>query len=174
MLIIKYRLYIPPPSYSDKITLERAKRTEPINYLVKPFKKEQLFTAIELAFSKLAHNESINHHFCNEDALIIKGALFVKDKYKYTKVLIDEILWVKSDGNYLEIHTESKCEIIRGTMDFIIERLDDSKFFRTQKSYIINLDYITKIETNMVTIMSTGIPITKMYHDKLLKKLKVI
>ncbi|MGK4567487.1 response regulator [Flavobacterium sp. 3HN19-14] len=40
-------------SYSDAVTLERAKKTNPINYLVKPFKKEQLFTAIEMAFHRL-------------------------------------------------------------------------------------------------------------------------
>jgi len=33
-------------SYSDTATLERAKKTNPVNYLVKPFKSEQLFTAI--------------------------------------------------------------------------------------------------------------------------------
>ena len=38
-------------SHSDEATIERAKKVNPANYLLKPFQKEQLFTAIELALS---------------------------------------------------------------------------------------------------------------------------
>src|SRR6187402_3159022 len=46
--------FIYTTSYSDSATIERAKVTNPINYLVKPFKEEQLFTAIEIALHKLS------------------------------------------------------------------------------------------------------------------------
>lgn len=159
-------------SYADSNILDRAKKTKPINYLVKPFTTEQLFTTIELALFQINHFHDSNE--VNESPIIIKGALFVKDKYRYSKVNVDDILWIKSDGNYLEIHTEKKCEIIRGTMDFITNSLDDKKFFRTHKSYIVNLDYISKIETNLVTVLSKDIPISKKYHEKLINKLKII
>lgn len=159
-------------SYADSNILDRAKKTKPINYLVKPFTTEQLFTTIELALFQINHLHDSNE--VNESPIIIKGALFVKDKYRYSKVNVDDILWIKSDGNYLEIHTEKKCEIIRGTMDFITNSLDDKKFFRTHKSYIVNLDYISKIETNLVTVLSKDIPISKKYHEKLINKLKII
>lgn len=38
-------------SYSDRLTLDLAKRTQPYAYLVKPFSKEDVFTAIEVAFN---------------------------------------------------------------------------------------------------------------------------
>ena len=162
-------------SYSDSVTLERAKATHPINYLVKPFKEEQLFTAIELALHKLSETESKATDMAkSNDAIVIKDALFIKDKFKYTKLNINDILWIKSDGNYLEIQTTSKEELIRATLSNFIEKLNSDVFFKTHKSYIVNLDYLTKLETHSVTIVDKQIPISKNYYEELIKKLNVV
>jgi PAS domain S-box-containing protein len=42
-------------AYADAATVERAKRTEPLGYLIKPFQEEELITSIELAL----HNFSM-------------------------------------------------------------------------------------------------------------------
>ena len=160
-------------SYSDSLTLSRAKNTHPINYLVKPFKKEQLFSTIEMALYSLSR-ETQQKKGSDNEALIIKDALFIKDKFKYTKLNIGDILWIKSDGNYLEIQTTKKEELIRATLTNFIERLNSEMFFRTHKSYIVNLEYLSKVETNYVTIVSSKIPITKNYYDELVKKLNVV
>lgn len=161
-------------SYSDTTTLDRAKRTNPVNYLVKPFKHEQLFTAIEIAWHKLAgQTKTITAEPLPDDALIIKDSLFIKEKFKYTKLVIADILWIKSEGNYLEIHTINKEEIIRASLNNFIERLNKNNFFRTHKSYIINLDFLTKFETSTVTIGDSKIPITKIYAEELIKRLNI-
>lgn len=162
-------------SYSDSSTLERAKHVNPVNYLVKPFKKEQLYTAIEIALFNIAKKtDPIVQEDNYGEALIIKDALFIKDKFKYTKLIINDILWIKSDGNYLEINTINKKEVIRATMSGFMERLSRGNFFRTHKSYIVNLDYLSRFETPYVTIVNTRIPISKTFSDELLKRLKVM
>ncbi|MBS7787399.1 response regulator [Flavobacterium sp. CYK-55] len=167
--------FIYTTSYADTPTLERAKATHPINYLVKPFKQEQLLTTIEMALHQLAALE--NASIVSEpkaDSFIIKDALFIKDKFKYTKLNIHEILWIKSDGNYLEIKTLHKDELIRATLSNFIERLNSQVFFKTHKSYIVNLDYMTNLEHNFVTIQQTKIPIAKNYYDILVEKLNIV
>lgn len=168
----KYKIpFVYTTSYSDAATLERAKATNPINYLVKPFKEGQLFTAIELALHKLSENVHSDEH---KDALVIKDALFIKDKFKYTKLNISDILWIKSDGNYLEIQTTHKDALIRATLSNFIEKLNSDIFFRTHKSYIVNLDYLTNLDTHYVTIADKSIPISKNYYEDLIRKLNVV
>lgn len=168
--------FIYTTSYADGATIERAKATHPINYLVKPFKQEQLFTTIEMALHRLAslENTSVASEPESNDTFIIKDALFIKDKFKYTKLNIHEILWIKSDGNYLEIKTLHKDELIRATLSNFIERLNSQVFFKTHKSYIVNLNYMTNLEHNFVTIQQTKIPIAKNYYDVLVQKLNVV
>lgn len=160
-------------SYSDAATLERARNTNPVNYLVKPFKQEQLYTAIEMGLFKAAKVEKPVVADDEEKPLIIKGVLFVKDKFAYNKLVIDDIRWIKSDGNYLEIYTSApKPALIRASMGSFMERLDDH-FLRVHKSYIINLQHLTKLETNQVTIGHEVIPISKNYSEDLLKRLDI-
>jgi len=42
-------------SYADRDTLERAKRTSPLGYIVKPFRNEQIYSTIEIAIQQLKH-----------------------------------------------------------------------------------------------------------------------
>ncbi|MEO0528079.1 MAG: response regulator, partial [Bacteroidota bacterium] len=48
-------------SYTDKKTLQEAKSTRPSGYLVKPFRKEDIFAAIEIALGNFAHRKIDNN-----------------------------------------------------------------------------------------------------------------
>lgn len=162
-------------SYTDGPTIERAKKVNPLNYLVKPFKPEQLFTAIELAMYNLAKRESPEGSPpMSEDILLIKQAIFIKDRYRYTKINFEDIRWIKSEGNYLEVHLEGKKELLRSTLSDLLLKLPANLFFRTHKSYAINLNYLSKLEPNSVTISNTELPITKPFADELIKRLKIV
>jgi DNA-binding LytR/AlgR family response regulator len=163
-------------SHADATTIERAKKVNPANYLVKPFKREQLYTAIEIAMFNIAKQQEKKPtaDTSQEEGLIIKGALFIKEKYRYTKLNIDDILWIKAEGNYLELHHAGKKELIRATLSSFLERLGNADFFRTHKSYAVNLNHLTKFDPTEVTIANTPIPISKQYADELIKRLNVI
>ena len=160
-------------SYTDSATIERAKKVNPSNYLVKPFKPEQLYTAVEMAMFNVAKREKSGTSE-NEEGLIIKDALFIKDKYRYTKLRIADIQWIQAEGNYLELHLTDHKELIRATLGSFLDRLVGYNFFRTHKSYAINLDHLTKLEPTRVFIGKTEIPISKGYADELLQRLNVI
>jgi DNA-binding LytR/AlgR family response regulator len=186
---INRRFHIPfiyTTSYVDSETLERARKTNPVNYLVKPFKQEQLYTAIKMGLFKAADTNPTDNLKPSgakqepavseeeEKPLIIKGVLFIKDKFTYNKLVIAEISWIKSDGNYLEIYTAApKPTVIRASMATFIEHLDDN-FLRVHKSYIINLQHLTKIETHTITVGSETIPISKNYSDDLIKRFNIL
>lgn len=162
-------------SYTDGATIERAKNVSPVNYLVKPYKSEQLYTAIELAMFNLSKREKASTDgSSDEEGLIIRDALFIKEKYRYTKILIADIHWIKAEGNYLELHLANKKELIRATLGAFLERLDRRNFFRTHKSFAVNLDYLTRVEPTFVFIQQTEIPISKTYAEELLQRLNVI
>ncbi|MGB3534708.1 MAG: EAL domain-containing protein [Microcoleaceae cyanobacterium] len=53
-------------AYADKSTLERAKKTEPYGYLVKPFKPQDIQTTIEMAFQRFQAETRITLHHHNQ------------------------------------------------------------------------------------------------------------
>jgi DNA-binding LytR/AlgR family response regulator len=109
-----------------------------------------------------------------EEGLKIKDALFIKEKYSYTKVNLADIRWIKAEGNYLELHLADKKELIRSTLSSFLDKLNRENFFRTHKSYAVNLKHLNRLEPTKIFIGNTEIPVTKSYADELIKRLQII
>ncbi len=158
-------------SNADAMTVERAKKVSPPAYLVKPFNKDDLYTSVELALHNYAESKG-NQKAKNED-LLIKDAIFVKEKNLYHKIKLEKISYLKSDHVYVEVFTtDRKKHLIRGSLTDLSERLPKN-FYRTHRSYTINVDQMEAINSAYVIINDEQIPIGKNYRDALLKKLRV-
>ncbi len=121
--------YIYITSHSDISTLEKVKLTGPSGYLLKPFKSESIYTSIEVA---LASFNSKNQDVETEKSIILK-----KGEEKL-KVNYDEILFLESDGNYVNIHTVTTKFTERKTIKEFLDELSDHPFLRVHKSYAVN------------------------------------
>jgi signal transduction histidine kinase/AmiR/NasT family two-component response regulator len=83
----KYRIpVIFLTAYSDDVLLERAKRTHPFGYIIKPFSERELYSVIELALYKSTADERIR-----ESEQKYRG-LFesIPDGFSYCRVIPDE------------------------------------------------------------------------------------
>lgn len=157
-------------SNSDINTIDRVKKLDPPAFLVKPFNKEELFASIEIALHNFVKSD-INQE--SEINLIIKDSIFVKTKSAFEKIKFDDILFLKSDHVYIEIITKSnKVFVVRASMTSFLEKLPEN-FFRTHRSYIVNLDFLDFFSSSTVKIGDNEIPIGKVYRDELLKKIKI-
>ncbi|WP_397444938.1 LytR/AlgR family response regulator transcription factor [Polaribacter sp. R77954] len=151
---------------ADFNTVNAAKEVRPYAYLVKPFSKNELFTSIEIAISNFQKKEPNRKE-------LTKNSIFIKQKNSFNKILFDEILFIKSDHIYIEIHcTDQRKLIDRTSLNEIYEKLN-TDFIRIQRGYIVNGNYVTKIDQNSLQIADYIIPIGKKYKQNVLKKLKL-
>ncbi len=160
-------------SLSDKKTIEQAKETHPNAYLLKPFRAENLFASIEIAIENAAStniNSAEEEHLSN---LIVKDCLFIKKDNLFYKVKIKDILFIKGEGNYLEIQTNTGNKyLIRSTIKSFLGFLNQFPFFQTHKSYIINLEYIDIVSYTSVKIQNHEIPLSQSKKDELMALMK--
>jgi len=158
-------------SNADAATIDRVKKVAPPAYLVKPFKKEDLYTAIELALYNYAESKSESKQTAED--LLIKDAIFVKDKNLFRKIKLDNIGYLKSDHVYVEVYTtDGEKHLIRGSLTDLSDRLP-SNFYRTHRSYTINVDHMDALNSSYVIINEQQIPIGKNYREDLLKRLRI-
>lgn len=156
-------------SNSDKLTFDEAKLAEPSAFLVKPYGKEEIYNAIELAlynFSKKKENA------IDKENVILDDALFVKNKQCFVRIDFKDIRHIQSDSVYLDIYmVNGKKHTVRGSLNEYISRLD-KHFVRSHRSYIINTQYLEKINHITATVYGKDIPIGKKYREELLASLK--
>jgi DNA-binding LytR/AlgR family response regulator len=157
---------------SDAETIERAKKVKPHAYIVKPFTKEELFAAIEIAFSNFTGNR--NEIKSGESSYHAKDFMFVKDGYVFRKIFFNDLLYIESDANYVTLHLKSKKNVmVRSTINDFIEKLDQNKFIRIHRSYSVNVNLIDDVFPSEIIIEGNKIPIGKSYKEDLFKALGI-
>jgi len=158
---------------SDAETIDRAKKVKPHPYIVKPFTKEELYAAIEIAFSNFTGNPPDKKP---EEAAswLTKDYMFIKDGYVFRKIFFSELLYLESDANYVTLHLQSQKKVmVRSTLNDFIEQLNQKIFIRVHRSYSVNINRIEDIFPTEVSITGIKIPVGKSYRAALFKALGI-
>nr|WP_295934274.1 response regulator transcription factor [uncultured Dyadobacter sp.] len=161
-------------AHEDIAVVNAALQAAPHAFLQKPFQKITVYTAVKLALKnyRLAALAGETTSEEKEDTTVIKDALFIKEKHMFTKIMLSDILYIRSDDNYLELHTTKKKYTIRETLKNMLQQLPQNYFFRVHKSFIISLNAITAIDYVHVMINDIEIPITNDNRNDLLSRVR--
>ena len=155
---------------ADAGTLARAKETEPAAYLIKPFNRDDLYTAIEICFYNYTKQKQERKLV---DNYIVKDSIFIKEGHFFHKVKFNDILYLESDHVYVNIHTVNKKIMVRSSMQQYLTNFDENIFLRIHRSYVINIHHITTINTETIVIGNKELPLTKACRDELMGRIKI-
>jgi len=138
------------------------------DYLVKPVRFDRFLKAVQKAkdYIDLRRNSRISESKSDQ--------IFIKSEGKIVKILLSEIVYIEAQGDYLNIVVTSETFSTQMTLSLMEENLTSKKFFRVQRSFIINLDFVRSINGNMVELLigkSISVSITK--KDELFRLLGI-
>lgn len=129
-----------------------------VDYLLKPFSFQRFLKAISKVPS--GSNDQQNHR-----------EIFIKSGYEHIKITVDDILYIKSDADYTEIHTPGKTMLSQQSLGYWTEMLFPNQFVRVHKSYIINSSQIEKVAGNQIYLSNgTIIPIGRAYKEAFISR----
>jgi hypothetical protein len=75
----------------------------------------------------------------------VPDRLLVKKLGKEFIVRVDEIEWLESSGNYVNLHIGKRLYPVRSTLSGLVEQLEPRGFRRIHRSHAVNLDCVTSI-----------------------------
>lgn len=70
----------------------------------------------------------------------------VKVRQNLVVIPVEEIIYLRADGDYVKIFTGKDCYLKEQTMKYFETYLSGKQFVRIHRSYIVNIDYILRIE----------------------------
>lgn len=134
----------------DQYTL-KAFKLNSIDYLLKPILEEDLSGAIEKFKSFIPSDIAVNSHEIKQ--LIKKdkttlSRILVKIGYNLKIVQTDEVSCFFSENKIVYLQTPERAFPSDFTLDELEDILDDRKFFRVNRQFIINSDHIKNIHTS--------------------------
>ncbi|KAA2216198.1 LytR/AlgR family response regulator transcription factor [Chryseobacterium sediminis] len=130
-----------------------------VDYLLKPISFERFQKSVLKAQERFSFLQEENTHF------------FVKSSGQRHRIAFNEILYIESIKDYVNIRTENDEFIVLDTLKSMENQLSE-KFVRVHKSFIVNLDKIKSIGAKKIVLPESEIPVGESYRTNLLDRLK--
>lgn len=132
-----------------------------VDYLLKPISFDRFSKSVMKAQERFPVAEASE-----------AGHFFVKSSGQQHRINFDEILYVESIKDYVNIKTETQEYIVLDTLKSLENQLP-ANFTRIHKSFILNLDKVKSLNSKKVILISEHeISVGEMYKSNLLEKLK--
>ncbi|MBL7742662.1 MAG: LytTR family transcriptional regulator DNA-binding domain-containing protein [Chitinophagaceae bacterium] len=147
-----------------------------IDYLLKPFDQErfdkavakwmdQKPSAIEKTTQELL--ETASHSPSQSQRVVVKNGSKIKI------IPARDIFYLEAADDFVKIHTQEGYFLKNKTMSHFEQTLDEQQFVRSHRSYIINIQQITRIDPyekdGHVAVLRTGakVPVSRSGYGKL-------
>lgn len=152
-------------SYYDQNTLDRAKKTNPLGYIVKPFSETDLIVNLEIALfrTKATKEESRPPE-----------KLFLRNGQEIISVMSSDILYVEAYDNYANVFTVTNKFLISHTLKSVEDKLLSFGFRRIHRSYLINFSKVDTISEGYVFIGKHKVQIGKSYRKDFMESLSLL
>ena len=151
-----------------------------VDYLMKPFSAERLAAAIERARTRLARHEPSPPAGLSAAVRPAAGTatrVLVRDGARVDVIPVDQIDFIQAQDDYVSYAAQGRRYLKEQTLADVEASLDPGRFIRVHRSYLINLDRLTRVDLdereNRVALLTTGdrIPVSRSGHARLTTRL---
>ena len=118
-----------------------------LDYVLKPINYYAFSQRIDRALVRMRRRE--------------KTYISITYKGGVVKVDTDTIYFIESQNHDLIFHTSEGDFITRTTLKEVENRLDEKRFFRCSKCYLINLEYVGGYQNNEVNVASNMLQVSR-------------
>ena len=119
----------------------RAFEVNALDYLLKPVEPERLAAAL----TRIKHGSGTQAPFAGAPL----EQLFVRDGPRCWFIPLREVRLLTADGNYVRLLWGKLQPLLGRPLTLLEQRLDPKRFFRANRSQIINLDFIESVEVGV-------------------------
>jgi len=135
------------------------------DYITKPVALPRLMQSVERALE--VHVAKMQKGSTTDD-------IYIKVESRYVRLPFDDILYVETMGDYVTFQTVTERFIVHSTLKSIDERLQDARFLKVHRSFIVNLSKIVDIEDSTLLIGSKVIPISRANRPTLMARINML
>ncbi|MEA3420742.1 MAG: response regulator [Acidobacteriota bacterium] len=151
-----------------------------LDYLLKPVKPERLAKTLDRikerfpGKSRQPVDKLLQQHRLKD---VPHKRILVRDRGNIYIIQAEDITYIEAQGDYVCINTLKKSSLKNDTLANMEKMLDPRKFYRIHRSYILNIDYLSKIEPytkdSRVAILKNGktLPVSRSGYSRIMKLL---
>lgn len=143
-----------------------------VDYLLKPFSQQRFDEALDKARKMLGQSApELQKLLANPIDKLER--ILIRDRGQVHVIPVDKVDYIEAQDDYINIHSEGKAILKTQSLSDLEAQLDDSKFVRIHRSYIIQLDALAGIERaskdSHVALLRNGtqLPISRSGYERI-------
>jgi two-component system LytT family response regulator len=171
----------------------RAFETQALDYLLKPFDADRLERTLARVRARLADPRHAVAESIRDVLAELRGEsaapaqarsgtgtfperLLVPADAGFEFVRVEDIDWIGSADNYVEVNTARRRHLVRETMASVERRLDPGRFARIHRCTIINLARVSRLQwmsngrLEVVLLDGERLPVGRAYRERLTRR----
>ncbi len=114
-------------------------------YLMKPIAIDELIKAVDYVTDIAVKENALQDEVLVAKTKKVDGKITIPQQNGFEVLETQNILYCKADDNYTEIYLkDGKKKLVSKTLKYIEDALSSANFSRVHKSYLVNVDEITK------------------------------
>ena len=137
-----------------------------VDYLLKPISFQRFLKGVNRYLQTSPHTAVSDHAILHDDVLLVRV-----DR-KMVRLRPDEIFYIESLKDYVKIHTEKKVLVTKNSLSAMEEDLQDRRFIRIHRSFLVALDKIEAFNNEFVEIKNQQLPYGRTYKEQALARLE--
>lgn len=138
------------------------------DYLLKPVRFDRFLKAVNKALPRKS-SEDVSAIGVVDDTKSNPSFIYLRVDRKMVKVLLDDVLYIESDKDYVKLFTQKGFVLTRQTIASVEAMLSASQFVRIHRSYIVSLNKIKSFTNETVEVGTKELPIGKLYRNGFIK-----
>jgi two-component system LytT family response regulator len=148
-----------------------------LDYLLKPFSQQRFDQALVHARASMGKPDAVADPV--REMVRAAGArnkplgrVLIRDGARVHVIASEKIDYIEAQDDYVQIHTEGKAYLKNQRLSELESQLDADKFLRIHRSYLLNIDCISRIEQagkdSHVAVLKDGskLPISRSGYQK--------
>ena len=134
------------------------------DYILKPITFERLLKSVNRVYEKLNPKDFIEKKDSEE-------YIYLKENKKMVKVYLKNILYLESVKDYVKVVSTQKTVITKQQLSYFESILNNNKFLRIHRSFIVSVDKIDAYSLSGIDIGNTELPIGRKYKEVVIESL---
>jgi two-component system LytT family response regulator len=154
----------------------RAFEVHAVDYLLKPFSADRLNEALGRARERLSKGERLPVDAVSKAARPANtraSRVLVRDGSRVHVLPVAKIAYVQAQDDYAAFFYDGKEYLKEQTLTDVESSLDPAKFVRIHRSYLLNLDWLARVELdereNRIAVLTDGkrLPVSRAGYTRL-------
>lgn len=155
----------------------KAFESHALDYILKPVRTERLEKTLERVEKQLRERKGqpvgqlLDHHNLQQTPL---DRILVRDRNRIHIIPVAEISFIEAQDDYVALHTKERSYLKKDTLSGLENRLDSRYFVRIHRSFLLNIDYLSKIEPyakdSKIAVLKDGktLPVSRSGYQRLM------